>query len=115
MSAMEWITGVIDEARARIDKRNEPKPRDTVGMITRVDWRGTPLGLNSLVVFPSEARGAGLSRSTTQMTEGRVVEIGIDGCIVAVTQRSRSGSPKGRQRKNIRLTPVGMVNVTVVA
>jgi hypothetical protein len=78
------------------------------------DWLGLPLTVGSYVAFPSESAGKGLERTAMQMTAGWIESIGEHGCEIRVDRRSRTGTPQGRQRKYVKLTRVGMANVTVL-
>lgn len=74
------------------------------------DWLGTPIEVGSTVVYPSEAYG-----STKQMTLATVKEIRANGLTVDVARRSRTGRPNERyQRTRVRLTAVGIANLTVI-
>lgn len=85
-----------------------------MGLFDFTDFMGVPITIGTFVAYPSEARGRGLERTTTQMTVGWVRELSEDGCVIEVCKRSRTGMPQGRQRARVTLSRVGMANLIVI-
>lgn len=87
-----------------------PEPQDTVGDHSPIrDWLGAPLHVGDTLVYPSEGRGQGLQRTTTQMVLGEVTELHEDGgATVCVFKRSRTAP----SRPFTRLSAVGVANAT---
>lgn len=116
----ETVAGVPATWQGRVRQSELPQrvPSGEVGEMGPSDWLGTPILVGSKIVYPSEAYGSntGPGRGTKQMTLATVLELRSNGLTVSVDRRSRTGRPNGEyERTKVRLTAVGIANLTVIA
>lgn len=109
MAAETWRkegTGLKDW----IEKLRRPRDKNQVGDYALTDFRGNPITIGTLVVYPSEVYGKSL-----QLTEGQVVDMKDGELLLRVVRRSRTGVPNLEYRRTkFQVWVKNLSNVAVV-